>query len=229
MRGTPQRCRATVRTTHRHSDTSSTQARRLDSESLSEYEGSGGVGSVRFTSVWLRPVRSQSVRSAETRAKPLRAVLVVVSAMLGLGLIVSLSGCVSPAPKPSSTSTTASTPTATQTTAPPAVLLPDGTAEDNKPFFDQVNRATLKANAKAGGRDFIDALVAAGFDKKAMEVTKDETTIGNVAESIQFSVRWGDNCLIGQNGSAVDGYHSTIAPALSTGKCLIGNTRPIDW
>ncbi|MBW8872796.1 MAG: hypothetical protein JF618_11790, partial [Leifsonia sp.] len=106
---------------------------------------------------------------------------------------------------------------------------PGGTAQENLPFFDKVNQATLAANPNAQGRDFIDALVAAGFTKADMQVTVDTTTIGLKANSIQFSVRMGDTCLIGQNGADAGGYSSLVAPALSTGACLIGDTRPIDW
>lgn len=108
-------------------------------------------------------------------------------------------------------------------------LLPEGTAEENLPYFDAVNTATLDANPAADGRAFVDGLVAAGFDKAAMEVTSDTTTIGNAADSIQFSVRWNESCLIGQHGTAVGGYHSTVGRVLGTGTCLIGKTRPIDW
>jgi hypothetical protein len=62
-----------------------------------------------------------------------------------------------------------------------------------------------------------------------MEVTLDTTTIGNAADSIQFSVKWGESCLIGQNGTGVGGYHSTVGRVLGTGTCLIGKTRTIDW
>lgn len=149
-----------------------------------------------------------------------------VFAASAVAAVVVLAGCTMQAPTAVETTTTSS-PTATPT-AEAIVLVPDGTAEDNKPFFDQVNAATAE-NADAGGRDFIDALVAAGFDKGAMEVTNDATTLGDRAESIQFSVRWGESCLIGQFGPSVDGYHSTIQPVLGTGLCLIGDTRVIDW
>jgi hypothetical protein len=109
------------------------------------------------------------------------------------------------------------------------VFVPGGTAEENKAFFDQVNRATLTANAAAKGRDFIDGLVVAGFPKAQMQVTPDQTSIGLRPGSIQFSVRLGDACLIGQNGADAGGYSSMVAPVLSTGQCLIGQTRPIDW
>ena len=155
-----------------------------------------------------------------------------------LALSFGLAGCVSAAPghpslqpQPSSASPSPSaSPTATApATASPSALVPDGTAAQNLPYFDQVNRATLAANPNAKGRDFIDALVAAGFPKADMQVTVDTTTIGLKANSIQFSVRMGDTCLIGQNGADAGGYNSQVVPVLATGSCLIGDTRPIDW
>ena len=150
-----------------------------------------------------------------------------------------LSGCTggSPAattstgPQTASSHTTGSAaptpPTSTASAAPE--LVPGGTAKQNLAFFDTVNRATIAAKPGAQGRDFIDALVAAGFSKPDMQLTPDMTTIGLKAASIQFSVRFGDTCLIGQFGEAAGGYFSLTSPALATGGCLIGQTRPIDW
>jgi len=145
-------------------------------------------------------------------------------------LALALTGCTpgaKPTASPTPTPTPTSTPTATGTPAPE--LVPGGTAQENLPFFNKVNQATLAANPGAQGRDFIDALVAAGFTKADMQVTVDTTTIGLKANSIQFSVKMGDTCLIGQNGADAGGYNSEVTPVLSTGACLIGQTRPIDW
>ena len=65
--------------------------------------------------------------------------------------------------------------------------------------------------------------------KGAMQLTPDESTVGNPAESIQFSVRWGQECLIGQVGPATGAPVTVVVPALAEGTCLIGDTRPIDW
>jgi len=67
------------------------------------------------------------------------------------------------------------------------------------------------------------------FDKAAMQLTPDNTTIGNPAESIEFSVRWGEECLVGQVGPSIGAPVATVLPGLSTGGCLIGQTRAIDW
>ncbi|MFF2051589.1 DUF6993 domain-containing protein [Leifsonia sp. NPDC058194] len=141
---------------------------------------------------------------------------------------LALAGC-TPGTTPTATPSATPTPTATATGAPAPELVPGGTAQQNLPFFNKVNTATLAANPDAKGRDFIDALVAAGFTKADMQVTVDTTTIGLKANSIQFSVKMGDTCLIGQNGADAGGYNSMTTPVLSTGACLIGQTRPIDW
>ena len=129
----------------------------------------------------------------------------------------------------SATATETATPTDTPTSTPTGGFVPGGTAAQNLAYFDTVNRATLAAHPNATGRDFIDALVAAGFAKADMQVTPDTTTISLQAPSVQFSVRMGTTCLIGQNGAGADGYWSMVTPVLSTGNCLIGQTRAIDW
>lgn len=140
-----------------------------------------------------------------------------------------ITGCsAQPAPSPATSAPTAPG-SSSPTPAPEPSFDAAAPADEARIFFDTVNRATLTSNPAASGRDFVDALSTAGFDRTAMELTADETTIGNAADSIQFSVRWGESCLIGQNGPAVGGYHSTLAPVLGTGRCLIGSTRPIDW
>ncbi len=62
-----------------------------------------------------------------------------------------------------------------------------------------------------------------------MQVTNDKTTVGNPAESIQFSVHWGGDCLVGQVGPATGAPVTVVLPALEGGGCLVGETRPIDW
>jgi len=151
-------------------------------------------------------------------------------AIAGAALFVAvLAGCTStPPPSPSPSTSTRPVPS-DQATAAPVGLHPDLPAADNLPYFDQVNQQVVAANAAAGGRDFIDALIAAGFDRAAMQVTSDQTTLGEPADSVQFSVLFNEECLVGQYGPKSGGYHGEVKPALGTGGCLIGQTRPIDW
>lgn len=107
--------------------------------------------------------------------------------------------------------------------------MPEGTAADNLPLFAAVTASVWASGDHAAGRAYVDALTAAGFDKAAMEVTRDTSTVGNPAESIQFSVRWGDECLVGQVGSATGDPVTVVVPVVAEGTCLVGETRPIDW
>ena len=107
--------------------------------------------------------------------------------------------------------------------------MPDGTAEANLPFFTQIVQSVAAGAESVAGRAYVDALVAGGFDKAAMQVTQDVSTVGNPAESIQFSVRWGEECLMGQVGPATGAPVTTVMEGLAAGNCLVGNTRPIDW
>lgn len=140
-----------------------------------------------------------------------------------------LAGCAPQAPgsPPSQSATSAARPSASATPEPAPALVPDGTALQNKAYFDSVNRALIAANNSATGRAIIDSLVAAGFDKANMQLTPDKTTINSAADSVLFSVRIGDSCLLGQRSGAE--YVSSVQKALQSGACLVGQTRPIDW
>jgi hypothetical protein len=160
-------------------------------------------------------------RSSQNR---ITAVGVLALSLLALGLLGTVSACApsttAPVPLPSASSGSSASPGGPK-------LVPDGNAKENLPFFDATNEALLVTTPKPDGRAFIDSLVAAGFTKSDMEVTPDKTAIGLDRDNIQFSVKFGKACVIGQFGNV--GYHSTIAPVTQTGSCLIGLTRAIDW
>lgn len=154
-------------------------------------------------------------------------------ALLGLVAIVAgtLTGCslweAQPEPEPS------------QTTSAPAnddgdlsqdgEFNPDGTAADNLDIFTSVMKKVWKSDDRAQGRVYVDALVDAGFDKEEMQVTEDLSTVQLAAESIMFSVRWGDECLIGQVGPETGEPTAAVGAVAADGVCLLGNTREIDW
>jgi hypothetical protein len=139
---------------------------------------------------------------------------------------VSLAGCVTSASAPLSPSAPpGAAPAASPTRAP--TLVAGGTAQENKAYFDAVNTRLFATTASANGRSIIDNLVAAGFDKASMQVTPDRTSINGSVDSILFSVKIGTMCLLGQHGGG--GYSSAVEAALTSGVCLIGKTRVIDW
>ncbi len=113
--------------------------------------------------------------------------------------------------------------------ATPPKLLPYASAEVNQEYFDWVNLTLLQQNEAPTGEDFVNALVAAGFEKSAMELTDDETAVGLDADSIQFSVLWNNECLVGQFGVGSAGYRSAVLEPVTVSTCLVGQTRPINW
>lgn len=159
------------------------------------------------------------MRRPHTRVRP------AVLSVLALAALALTTGC-APEPAPQPTAPATSTPTPTQTGP---VLVPDGAAEENLPLFESVVRAVWATDQKVAGRAYVDALVEAGFDKSAMELTPDRTTVDNPVDSLQFSVKWGEECLVGQVGPSVPQPAATVLPLLPTETCLLGETRPIDW
>lgn len=154
----------------------------------------------------------------------LRPVVAVVIAGL---VVAALAGCTAGTAEPTPVAATPTrVPVATATAAPAPAVRPELGAQANLAYFNQVAAAVDLAT---GGRGFVDALVAAGFDKTMIEVGFDKTSVNLDADSVQFSVRFPDGCLIGQNGSKSGGYHSMVTSAISTGRCLVGATRQIDW
>jgi hypothetical protein len=160
-----------------------------------------------------------------------RTAAVVFGLVIGAVVGLMLAGCsAGPGVSPTPVATSASTPTiAAEGVATPAApqFHPDGTAKENKAYFDSVASALLASNPSWGGKNVIDALTTAGFDKANMQVTPDKTTIGRAVDSVLFSVRVGTECLLGQlSGSE---YTSSVQAALKSGACLVGQTRPINW
>jgi hypothetical protein len=160
------------------------------------------------------------------RASRWRMLRTATAALGGGVLLLGLAACVGGAPEPApSTHTATATPGPIPSEVP--TFDPNGNAAQNLPFFNQVNQQTLAAKPSATGMDFVNGLIAAGFNKADMQVTSDKTSINLQPGSVQFSVKMKDQCLIGQFGQDSGGYQSMVAAPISTGTCLIGNTVPI--
>ena len=155
-------------------------------------------------------------------------------AVPSVALVLSLAGCTgtpdsaATSPAPSQSAVAPSDSPAPGVSAPPS-LDPEGSAADNLAYFASIIDGVWASSTPGAGRAYVDALVAGGFDKATMQVTKDLSTVGNAAESMQVSVRWAGECLVGQFGPATGLPHSTVQSVLPGDLCLIGNTRPIDW
>jgi hypothetical protein len=157
--------------------------------------------------------------------------------LLAMALVgAALAGCTTAAPNTppaslvpatSETSGTPGSPTAPATATPEATLHPSGTAAENLAYFKKVGHRLLDGHSGTKGRPIIDAFMRAGFVKKNMEVTPDKTSIGLDAWNIEFSVRFGTGCIIGQSGNVL--FRTYVTRVLASGHCLIGKTRTIDW
>lgn len=106
--------------------------------------------------------------------------------------------------------------------------MPDGTAAENLPVFASVVDAVWTSETPLQGSAYIDALATEGFAIADMERTADLSTVGEPAESIQFSVRWADECLIGQVGPGFEAPVTIVAPLLAEETCLVGATVPVE-
>jgi hypothetical protein len=150
-----------------------------------------------------------------------------VGGSLMLAVALTLAGCTG-TPEPMPVPTTEPEPTRTPgaiTTEPE--LRPGQNAAANQQYFDLVNDTFGQANGMGTSRGIVDNLVAAGFEKADIEVTPDSTAINIAVDSIVVSVRIKGECLVGQ--FSPNQYSSVVAPLLGTGRCLVGETLPIDW
>ncbi|WP_159599486.1 DUF6993 domain-containing protein [Agromyces humi] len=110
--------------------------------------------------------------------------------------------------------------------APPPVYAAEMTDSGARRFFDHVATQVAATGSMDGGA-YAAAFVAAGVPGELVEASESVTTDGYAAETVQFSVRWADRCVIGDVGHGT--YTSQVEPAFHWGTCLAGNTRPRTW
>ncbi|MFT4283612.1 MAG: hypothetical protein QM598_02105 [Protaetiibacter sp.] len=152
--------------------------------------------------------------------RPRRALACAVAAVA----LLALAACTAPGPMPTPSTSGASSAEPSPTPTPDPEPVFDGTAADNQGYFDLVNRELIAAGGALNGPAFVDNLVAHGYPRESMEVTPDKTAIGEPADNVVFSIRFGETCLLGQWGNI--GYTSLVSEVLATGRCLIGTPRP---
>jgi hypothetical protein len=151
----------------------------------------------------------------------------VGAVLAAAALALALTGCTSAAHGPDAQSPT-QTAWSEQPSGPAtpgsgaAAFSATGSAADNRAAFDAAIRGVLAGNANAGGDAVVAALRSAGFPMSATQVSASTTSANLQPGSIMVGVKVGDSCLVGQWGTAVDGYQSTVAPVLGSGGCLIG-------
>lgn len=162
---------------------------------------------------------SRAIRASGARRRTALAGVVLAAAIV-------LSGCVAGQGDPVATPTSTTTPSPTPTPTADPVLVPGGTAGQNRPYFEFVIARLIAVNPEPASLEIVDALVAAGFDRTALEVTADTTRVGDPADSILFAVLIDGQCLLGQVAQAV--VQTELADVLGSGRCLVGRTLSLD-
>jgi hypothetical protein len=163
------------------------------------------------------------------RTRLLTLSILAVLVALGAGVAVILANAAGSSTATSPATQTA-TPRATPPTATPAPLTrydPTASMTDNFALFNRTATTTIAATPNPGGRTFIAALAAVGFDEARMQLTADRTSVGLDAPSILFSVQVARSCFIGQFTPSTREYSNQMADPISTGSCLIGGTVPV--
>lgn len=129
---------------------------------------------------------------------------------------------------------TPQTPERTETAKKPSVapvFVPDGTAEDNLPYFTEVIRKYTASDQPITGKPVAQAVIDAGFDPAMIQFSFDQTKTGLEADNIFVSVRIGGDCLIGQLVTGDRTFVAKNEPVVGPNSdlCLIGVTRAVDW
>jgi hypothetical protein len=164
--------------------------------------------------------------SSGTRILTLTALAVIVlAAGAGAAIVIINNNAPTTAHAPTPLATTSqAAPAPSASPVPLTRYDPAASVSENFALFNSTAAGTIAATSNPGGRGFIAALVAAGFDPSQMQLTADRTSVNLDAPSILFSVKVGESCFIGQFTPSTREYNNQTVAPISTGSCLIGGT-----
>ncbi len=87
-------------------------------------------------------------------------------------------------------------------------------------------RSALEGQSPTAPDALVAAVEAAGFERSAIERTREVDSLGAPVTFVQIAVRDGDGCLIGSVG---EGEATAVrASALASGRCLVGEIVTVD-
>lgn len=87
-------------------------------------------------------------------------------------------------------------------------------------------RAALEGHSPADPDALVAALGAAGFERSAIERTRELDSLGGPVAFLEVAVRQGESCLLGQVGEGE--ANALRADALGGGRCLVGEIVTVD-
>lgn len=87
-------------------------------------------------------------------------------------------------------------------------------------------RAALDGHSPADPHALVAAVEAAGFERSAIERTRELDSLGEPVTFLEIAVRQGESCLLGQVGEGE--ANALRADALGGGRCLVGEIVTVD-
>lgn len=87
-------------------------------------------------------------------------------------------------------------------------------------------RAALEGHSPADPRALVAAVEAAGFERSAIERTRELDSLGEPVTFLEIAVRQGESCLLGQVGEGE--ANALRVDALGGGRCLVGEIVTVD-
>ena len=138
-------------------------------------------------------------------------------------LALAMSGCSSPAPTPTSSASEDKSASATPTPTPNPVLLPEGTAKENLPYFEFVVANAFAADPTLDSVGLAQKVAEAGFPAETIQYSLSTTAVGLVSDTADVATNFGGACLVAQFGPVLPEPHIVEMPSLAQGGCLIGS------
>lgn len=127
--------------------------------------------------------------------------------------VLALVGCAADVPSPAPS-------------PPPSATDAGGSADvETDPELDAF-RAALEGHSPADPHALVAAVESAGFERSAIERTRELDSLGEPVTFLEIAVRQGESCLLGQVGEGE--ANALRADALGGGRCLVGEIVTVD-
>lgn len=138
-----------------------------------------------------------------------------------LALSLTLTSCSADTPQPQESENSQSASAAPTPTADP-VFIPEGSAEENLPFFTFIVKQALATEPEIDSAALAQKVAEAGFPAEGIQFSYSSTAVGLKSDTADVASNFAGACLIAQYGPVQPEPHIVVMPALAQGGCLIG-------